>query len=94
MVAFSSLAFGLSVVAGAWAAPAIGPANQMPDLYKRIDQATPQGTGTNNGFFYSFWSDNGGSVNYNNGPAGQYSVSWSGQGNFVVGKGWKPGGNK
>jgi endo-1,4-beta-xylanase len=25
------------------------------------------------------------------GPGGQYSVTWSGNGNWVGGKGWKPG---
>ncbi|KAK0701608.1 family 11 xylanase in complex with inhibitor [Lasiosphaeria miniovina] len=59
------------------------------------EQSTPTGTGTDNGFFYSFWSDGGGQVTYNNKPGGEYSVSWSGgNGNFVAGKGWNPGGAK
>jgi endo-1,4-beta-xylanase len=52
------------------------------------------GQGTSNGFFYSFWTDNGGSVTYKNGPGGQYSVDWNNVGNFVAGKGWKPGSAK
>jgi endo-1,4-beta-xylanase len=52
----------------------------------------PVGQGTNNGFFYSYWTDGGGSVDYTNKAAGEYSVTWSGSnGNFVAGKGWNPG---
>jgi endo-1,4-beta-xylanase len=35
---------------------------------------TLSSTGTNNGFYSSFWTDNAGQVTYTNGPGGQYSV--------------------
>ncbi|CAK5271221.1 unnamed protein product [Mycena citricolor] len=47
--------------------------------------------GVSNGFFYSFWTDGGATVYYTNGAAGHYDVIWSGNGNFVGGKGWNPG---
>jgi len=49
------------------------------------------GQGTHNGYFYSFWTDGRGSVDYNNGPAGSYRVSWNNVNNWVGGKGWNPG---
>nr|8B8E_A Chain A, BmGH11 [Blastobotrys mokoenaii]8B8E_B Chain B, BmGH11 [Blastobotrys mokoenaii]8B8E_C Chain C, BmGH11 [Blastobotrys mokoenaii]8B8E_D Chain D, BmGH11 [Blastobotrys mokoenaii]8B8E_E Chain E, BmGH11 [Blastobotrys mokoenaii] len=52
---------------------------------------TPSSTGTNNGYYYSFWSDGGGDVTYTNGNGGSYSVEWTNCGNFVGGKGWNPG---
>lgn len=55
---------------------------------------TPSATGTNNGFFYSWWTDGGANAQYSNGPAGQYSVTWQSGGNLVGGKGWKPGSPK
>jgi endo-1,4-beta-xylanase len=48
-------------------------------------------TGTNNGFFYSFWKDTG-SACMTMGSGGNYDVSWNlGSGNMVVGKGWSTG---
>ena len=51
---------------------------------------TSNQTGTNNGYFFSFWKDNG-NVIMTMGNGGQYSAPWNGVNNSVVGKGWKPG---
>ncbi|MDG4834282.1 glycoside hydrolase family 11 protein [Solwaraspora sp. WMMD1047] len=47
--------------------------------------------GTHNGFFFSFWKDNGGSATMTLREGGRYSFQWSGINNTVVGKGWNPG---
>lgn len=48
-------------------------------------------TGKHNGFFFSFWRDNG-SVAMELGTSGNYGISWNvSQGNFVAGKGWRTG---
>ncbi len=49
------------------------------------------GTGTHNGFFYSFWTDGKGSIDYTNGAGGSYKSSWNNVNNWVGGKCWKPG---
>ncbi|GIJ92172.1 hypothetical protein Asppvi_011148 [Aspergillus pseudoviridinutans] len=85
MVPFSSLALALSTVAGVLAVPG---SEKYVELAKR--QITTSQTGTNNGYYYSFWTDGGGEVTYTNGNGGQYSVDWTNCGNFVAGKGWNP----
>lgn len=90
MVNHSTFTLALSVISAVFAAPS----QDLPDFSEIIHRDTPQGTGMNNGFFYSCWSD-GGSFSYNNLEGGRYTVKWSsGSGNLVVGKGWNPGGPK
>jgi endo-1,4-beta-xylanase len=96
MVAVSSLLLALSSVAGVIAAPAVPETvGSLPQLGEKLhSRSTPAGTGTDHGFYYSFWTDGQGSVTYDNLDAGGYKVSWSNVGNFVAGKGWNPGGAK
>lgn len=49
------------------------------------------GLGNSGGYYYSYWTDGGGSINANLGGGGSYNVQWSNVGNFVFGKGWNPG---
>lgn len=83
MLSLKTLIIG---AAGVLAMPAPFNTTECSELQARA--GTESSTGTNNGFYYSFWTDNGGTVNYANGAAGAYSVDWTDCGNFVGGKGW------
>ncbi len=52
---------------------------------------TSNQTGTNNGYYYSFWTSGSGSVTMTLCSGGSYRDQWSGVGDFVNGKGWNPG---
>jgi endo-1,4-beta-xylanase len=48
-------------------------------------------TGNQGGYYYSFWTDGGGSVSMTLGSNGNYSVTWNNCSNFTCGKGWQTG---
>ncbi|KAJ5531702.1 hypothetical protein N7527_005095 [Penicillium freii] len=84
MVSFSSLFVAACAAVTAFALPS--------EVEKRAITTSQQGT--NNGYFYSFWTNGGGSVSYTNGGAGQYSVDWTNCGSFTSGKGWATGSSR
>ncbi|KAH9901708.1 glycoside hydrolase family 11 protein [Xylariomycetidae sp. FL2044] len=78
----ASLLTGLCLLAGALGAPT--------DLIRYDNSLEPR----QGNYYYSFWSEGGGNFRCNNSAGGSYSCTWSGNGGFVAGKGWSPGGSR
>lgn len=93
MVSLKTLFVALTAVSGVLAVPfdflhERDDGNSTEALEKR---STANSVGTHNGYFYSWWTDGGGSATYTMGEGSRYSVTWKDTGNFVGGKGWNPG---
>ncbi|KAK1753869.1 putative endo-1,4-beta-xylanase A [Echria macrotheca] len=87
------------LLAGATSALAIPVSSSSPSSTPTDDitssplgrRDTAASTGSHNGFYYSFWTDGGGEVDYANGDDGSYTVAWRNCSSFFGGKGWNPG---
>jgi len=101
---FSSLLFAASAVMALpplnWGEKLHGEeSSQQLEARQRSGRGLGQGSdidgyGFHSGYFYSFWTQGGGTVTYNNLLNGTYKSSWQNIQNWVGGKGWNPGGPK
>jgi endo-1,4-beta-xylanase len=78
------------LISGACTAALVAASALLPGIANAATICSSQ-TGNDGGYYYSFWTDGGGSVCMTTGSGGNYSTSWSNVGNFVGGKGWNPG---
>ncbi|KZO92775.1 glycoside hydrolase family 11 protein [Calocera viscosa TUFC12733] len=90
MVPFTSVFALVLAAAGILAAPTSLDKRQPTELAER-QTITASQTGTNNGYYYQLWTEGTGTVDYTNGAAGEYAVTWTDAGDFTAGKGWATG---
>lgn len=76
MLSIPSLLVTLTAAVGALAAPLTEVAKRDPGAGLDTRSVAP-GTGTSNGYYYSFYNAGGGTVTYNNDAAGAYDVEWT-----------------
>ncbi|MBJ6998599.1 glycoside hydrolase family 11 protein [Streptomyces griseofuscus] len=63
----------------------------LPGAVQAATTITSNSTGTDNGYFYSFWEQSSGAT-MTLGSGGNYSLNWNtASQNVVAGKGWNPG---
>ncbi|KAI5804834.1 xylanase A [Peziza echinospora] len=88
MISLTPLLAVAAVALAGWPGVLAAPSNQLSPR-----SGTPSASGTNDGFYYKWWTDGGANATYTNGDGGQYSLTWSSGGELVGGKGWNPGTN-
>jgi endo-1,4-beta-xylanase len=88
---FTTLLAACVALVGVAALPTVELATPSNNSTLSVRGGTASQTGTNNGYYYSFWTSGSMYVTYSNGNGGAYTVDWDGSGDFTAGKGWNPG---
>ncbi|MGE5785269.1 MAG: glycoside hydrolase family 11 protein, partial [Myxococcales bacterium] len=78
--------FGLLLASCIDGAPVDPAETEVATFQSPLTLPTNGVTGTNNGFYFSFWKDSPGTVNYTLEANGRYTANWSGINNWVGGK--------
>jgi len=82
---------GLLIGGASAAALAVVATALLPGIATAATSICSNKTGSNNGYYYSFWTAGSGSACMTLGSGGNYSTSWSNVGDFVAGVGWSTG---